>query len=187
LPAQVTANATSYFNAQFNRPEVTNAQVTAALSSPQQGSFVLDVKATGTVPTTFTKLIGQDKIDISSSAQVKWGVKKLELALALDNTGSMSKNEKLTELKTAAHNLLTTLQAAAKQPGDIKVAIVPFDTTVNIGTGFKDAFWVDYTVKNIKKKDWTGCVMDRDQSNDVLDTTPVSGSPISSIKPAGPA
>ena len=73
-----------------------------------------------------------------SSAQVKWGIKKLELALVLDNTGSMANNGKLTQLKTAAHNLLTTLQTAAKQPGDVKVAIIPFDTKVNIGTGYKD-------------------------------------------------
>jgi len=55
------------------------------------------------VPTTFTKLLGQDKLDISTSADVKWGIKKLEVALALDNTGSMAQNSKLTQLKTAAH------------------------------------------------------------------------------------
>jgi Flp pilus assembly protein TadG len=175
-PDEVSARATSFFNAQFNRPEVANLKVTAVLSSPQLGSFLLDVKASGNVPTTFTRLLGQEKLDISTSAQVKWGVKKLELALALDNTGSMAQNNKLVELKTAAKNLLTTLQAAAKQPGDIKVSIIPFDTTVKIGTGYKDEFWVDYSVKNIAKTSWTGCVIDRDQPNDTLDTTPVAGS-----------
>jgi Flp pilus assembly protein TadG len=175
-PAEVTAKAVSYFTAQFNRPETANVQVTATLSSPQAGSFTLHVEATGNVPTTFTKLLGQDKIELSSSTDVKWGIRKLEVALALDNTGSMAKNGKLTQLKTAAHNLLTTLQAAAKQLGDVKVAIIPFDTGVNVGTGYKDQFWIDYTVKNIQKSQWTGCVMDRDQSNDVLDTTPVAGS-----------
>jgi Flp pilus assembly protein TadG len=174
LPADISAKATSLFNAQFNRPEVTNVQVTAVKSNPQQGSFTLDVTASGTVPTTFTRILGQDNLNIGSSAQVKWGVKKLELALALDNTGSMAQNNKLVELKTAAHNLLNVLQAAAKQLGDVKVSIIPFDTSVNIGTGYKDEFWVDYTVKNIQKNDWTGCVIDRDKSNDVLDTTPVS-------------
>jgi Flp pilus assembly protein TadG len=173
-PGEVSSKATGFFNAQFNRPEVANPLVTATLSTPQQGSFVLDVKASGNVPTTFTRLIGQEKLNISSSAQVKWGVEKLELAL--DNTGSMANNGKLTQLKTAAHNLLTTLQTAAKQPGDVKVSIIPFDTTVKIGTGYKDEFWVDYTVKNIQKNSWTGCVMDRDQQNDVQDTTPVAGS-----------
>src|ERR1700730_3823323 len=37
-PAQVSAAATSYFTAQFNRPETTNVQVIATLSSPQAGS-----------------------------------------------------------------------------------------------------------------------------------------------------
>ena len=173
-PAQITAKATSVFNAQFNRPEVANVQVTANLQTPQQGSFVLDVKASGNVPTTFTRLLGQEQLDIGSSAQVKWGVKKLELALVLDNTGSMASNGKLTQLKLASHNLLTTLQTAAKQPGDVKVAIIPFDTKVNIGTGYAGQSWMDYSVNNIQQNQWQGCVQDRDQPNDTTDTTPTS-------------
>jgi Mg-chelatase subunit ChlD len=182
-PAQVQSKAIAYFTSQFNRPEVANLQVAATVASPQAGSFTLTITASGNVPTTFTKLLGQTRLDISSSADVKWGIKKLELALVLDNTGSMAQSGKLTQLKAAAHNLLTTLQNAAKQPGDVKVAIVPFDTTVKIGTGYKDQFWIDYTVKNIQKNNWTGCVIDRDQSNDVLDTTPVAGS-IHTLYPA---
>jgi Flp pilus assembly protein TadG len=171
-PADVTAKATSFFNAQFNRPEVVNLQVNATLQNPQAGSFILDVTATGNVPTTFTKLLGQSKLDISTSAQVKWGVKKLELALVLDNTGSMSNNGKLTQLKTASHNLLTTLKNAAKQPGDVKVAIIPFDKIVNIGTGYAAQGWVDYTVNEIDPAKWQGCVQDRDQPYDTQDTAP---------------
>ena len=173
-PGQVTAKATSFFNAQFNRPEVANVQVTANLQSPQQGSFVLDVTASGNVPTTFTRLLGQEQLDIGSSAQVKWGVKKLELALVLDNTGSMANNGKLTQLKLASHSLLTTLQNAAKQPGDVKVAIIPFDTKVNIGTGYAGQSWMDYSVNGIQQSKWQGCVQDRDQPNDTTDTTPSS-------------
>jgi Flp pilus assembly protein TadG len=182
-PADITSKANAYFKAQFNRPEVANLTVTATLNSPQAGSFILNIAASGNVPTTFTKLLGQTKLDISSSADVKWGIKKLELALVLDNTGSMAQNGKLGQLKTAAHNLLTTLQNAAKQPGDVKVAIVPFDTMVNVGTDYKDQFWIDYSVKNIQKNKWTGCVMDRDQPNDTQDTTPASGS-IHTLYPA---
>jgi hypothetical protein len=120
-------------------------------------------------------VLGQSQIGLKGSADFNWGIKKLELALALDNTGSMGQSGKLTQLKTAAKNLLTTLKNAAKQPGDVKVSIIPFDTTVNVGTVYKDEFWVDYSVKGIQKNQWTGCVMDRDQSNDVNDATPVSG------------
>jgi hypothetical protein len=120
-------------------------------------------------------VIGGTSTTVSVTTDVLWGIKKLELALVLDNTGSMASSGKLAALKTASHNLLNTLQAAAKQPGDVKVAIIPFDRMVNIGAGFKDEFWIDYTVKNIQKNLWDGCVIDRDQSNDVQDTTPDAG------------
>jgi len=174
-PDQVNARATQIFNAEFNRPDVPGVQVNAVVSSPQAGSFTLNVTASGNMSTMFTRVLGQSQIGLKGSADFNWGIKKLELALALDNTGSMGQSGKLTQLKTAAKNLLTTLKNAAKQPGDVKVSIIPFDTTVNVGTVYKDEFWVDYSVKGIQKNQWTGCVMDRDQSNDVNDATPVSG------------
>ena len=173
-PEQVKAKATSYFNAQFNRPEVTNVQVDAVLTNPLAGSYTLHVTASGTVGTTFSKILGKDSIDLSGTADVQWGVKKLELALVLDNTGSMASNGKMAALKTAAHNLLTTLQTAAKQPGDVKVAIIPFDKIVNIGTGYAASGWVDYSVHNIQQAQWQGCVQDRDQPYDTKDTAPTS-------------
>src|SRR3954468_5600252 len=174
-PDQINAKATQIFNAEFNRSDVSGVQVHAVLNSPQAGSFTLNVTASGNLPTTFTRILGQSQIALSGNADFNWGIKKLELALALDNTGSMGQSGKLAQLKTAAKNLLTTLKSAAKQPGDVKVSIIPFDTTVNVGTVYKDQFWIDYSVKGIQKNQWTGCVMDRDQSNDVADTTPRSG------------
>src|SRR5262245_53607252 len=61
-PAQVSAKATSLFKAQFSRAEMPEPTVTAVLSSPQQGSFILDIRASGTIATTFTKVIGQEKL-----------------------------------------------------------------------------------------------------------------------------
>lgn len=173
-PDPLTAKAREYFLAQFTRPEANNVQVTAVRESPQQGSFILHVNASAQMNTTVARVLGQTQINVATSADIAWGIKKLELALVLDNTGSMGQNGKLTALKTASHNLLNTLQNAAKEPGDVKVAIIPFDRMVNIGTGFKDEFWIDYSVKNIKKEEWNGCVIDRDQSHDVQDTAPVS-------------
>jgi hypothetical protein len=86
----------------------------------------------------------------------------------------MANNGKLAQLKTASHNLLTTLQNAAKQLGDVKVAIIPFDKIVNIGTSYAGQSWVDYSVHNIQQAQWQGCVQDRDQPYDTQDTTPTS-------------
>jgi uncharacterized protein YegL len=171
---ELTQKAQEYFKAQFTRPEAVNVQITSQLSNPEKGSFTLTVAASSAINTTLARVLGHTQLNVASTAEVAWGIKKLELALALDNTGSMGSAGKLAALKTASHNLLNTLQNAAKEPGDVKVAIIPFDRMVNIGTGFKDEFWIDYTVKDIEKDKWNGCVIDRDQSHDVQDTTPVS-------------
>jgi Flp pilus assembly protein TadG len=201
--AQLTQKANVYFSAMFDRPEAANVQVSQQFTSPQQGSFALTVSGSATVATMFWRLIGQPNIDVTASGEVVWGIKKLNLALALDNTGSMASSGKMTALKEAAHNLLTTLKNAEKTPGDIKVSIVPFAVDVNVGTGNVNAPWIDWTdweaangtcsKSSYHSKStctansgtwtpaahstWNGCVNDRDQNNDVMNTATVPGAP----------
>jgi Flp pilus assembly protein TadG len=179
--AQLATKAQAVFSALFNRTEVNNIVLTPVFSNPSQGSFKLDLTATGLVPTTFTKIFGQANLAINVSAEVLWGIRKLEVALALDNTGSMASSQKMTNLKLAAHNLLTTLSNAAKSPGDVKVAIVPFDTTVNLGTSYKNNAWFEYGSLNCGwssctssnwKSYWEGCVRDRTYPYDTQDDPP---------------
>src|SRR5215813_8855782 len=131
------------------------------------------------------RLFNQDNMNLSVHSEVKWGIRKLEVALALDNIGSMAQAGKLTNLKTAAHNLLTTLRNAAKNPGDIKVAIIPFTTTVNLGTSYKDNDWFDISSLDCNgsqsgsgcmstnwKNYWQGCVRDRTYPYDAQDDAP---------------
>lgn len=174
-PSQLTQRANDYFNAQYTRSDVKGVKISVNYAATQPGSFKINLTGSGVVDTSFARLIGQDQIAIGTNSEVVWGLKRLEVALALDNTGSMASSGKISELKKAVKSLLDTLEKAAKRPDDVKVAIVPFDTTVSIGKDYKDEPWIDYSVNNIKKKKWEGCVEDRDQPNDVLDTTP-SGS-----------
>ena len=199
---QIGQQAQAVFEALFTRPEVQSVSVSTAFSSPQAGNFVLDLVGSGTVNTVFASMIGTSQVTFQAKSQVLWGMKKLNLALALDNTGSMNSNGKMTALKTAAHNLLTTLKNAEKSPGDVKVAIVPFAVAVNAGTSQVEASWIDWTDWNSKNGTctrssysnqnsctsnggiwtpkshsvWNGCVMDRDQNYDVLATAPTGGS-----------
>ena len=143
--ADLQQKASNYFKANFTRPEAHDVQVTQMMSSPQEGNFTLKITGSGSIDPVFTKLLGQSQLNFSASAEVLWGIKKLNIALALDNTGSMASSGKMTALKIAAHNLLTTLQNAAKQPGDVRVAIVPFAVDVNVGTGNVDESWIDWT------------------------------------------
>jgi Flp pilus assembly protein TadG len=182
LPSdQLGPQATAYFNAEFNHPEVVNLSVNQAYTAAA-GNFRIQVTATGQVPMTFARVLGQQNFDISVNSEVAWGIKKLQLALALDNTGSMSSSSKMTELKKAAHSLLDTLKKAATSPGDVKVAIIPFDTSVNIGTSYKDQPWFDISCSALGSPPgcdnstwasyWEGCVRDRTQPYDTQDTPP---------------
>ena len=201
--ADLNQKANDYFKSLFSRPEAQGVQISQQLSVPQAGNFILKITGSGTVEPVFTKLLGQGQISFSATTEVLWGIKKLNLALVLDNTGSMSSNAKMTNLKAAAHNLLTTLKNAAKQPGDVEVAIVPFSVDVNVGTEHVNATWIDWTdweeangtcsnssyhsksscLSHGKiwtpapHSQWNGCVNDRDQNNDVNNTAPVAGSP----------
>ena len=184
--AQLNAKALTYFQANFNRPEVQNIVVTPTFTQPQAGSFVLNMVSSGTIKTTFTGM-WQPQLTIGADSQVNWGIKKLELALALDNTGSMSSSQKMSNLKTAAKNLLATLKTAAKKDGDVKVAIIPFDTTVRIGAGYKDQPWFDVSCSALGnpwgcnsgnwKNYWEGCVRDRTYPYDAQDDAPNTTKP----------
>lgn len=173
--SQLATKAQAYFDALIVGSDLKTGVVTTEFTSPQQGSFKLVLNGMSSVSAEFYRILGQSSININASTEVVWGMKRLEVALALDNTGSMASSGKLSQLKIAVHNLLDTLQAAAKKPEDVKVSIIPFDTRVKVGTAVKDEFWIDYTVNGVSKSSWTGCVQDRTQSNDVLDTAPAAG------------
>jgi Flp pilus assembly protein TadG len=70
---------------------------------------------------------------VTADAEVQRAMDKLEIALVLDNTGSMQDNSKLTTLQTSAKSLVDKLAAAAgrsSDPNAIKIALVPFSNTV---------------------------------------------------------
>ena len=70
--------------------------------------------------------MGYASLNIGSTSTVKWGMNRLRVALALDNTGSMDDAGKIGALKTATKNLLTQLKTAATTNGDVYVSIIPF-------------------------------------------------------------
>jgi Flp pilus assembly protein TadG len=174
--AQLAGAAKKYFKSNFQRKDTNDVGVTAAFSS-KDGAYTLKLAATGSLETTFTRIFGIDSVAIASSSEVTWWERKLEVALVLDNTGSMSSNSKMTELKKATHNLLNTLKGAAKKPDDVKVAIIPFNTVVNVGTSYASKPWFDWTTNGIAPASWGGCVQDRTQSEDTKDTPPDAGAP----------
>ena len=186
-PEQFTTDATAYFNAILKQPEAQSVRVDAHYVSTPSPSIV--VNATANIKTMFLNApgIGIPRIDVAATATTSWSNARLRIALALDNTGSMADNGKMAALKTATHNLLNQLQAAASKPEDVYVSIIPFSKDVNAGVPHTTS-WIDFTEwdkKNGKQNNgvwvpkshdnWNGCVMDRDQNYDVNNTAPTAG------------
>ena len=142
---QIQSQATAYFTALFTRPEATGLQVTATYSTTN-GSQIL-IYATANVKTDFMNLIGLGipTMQVAANSQVKWGNTRMRVALVLDNTGSMADDGKMPALITATKTLLTQLQNAAANNGDVYVSIIPFVKDVNIGASNYNATWIDWT------------------------------------------
>jgi Flp pilus assembly protein TadG len=182
--AQLDSRGMDFFNANLGSTVVNNVQLTIV---PSTGK--LNLTATGTYAPKMVSVLGVNAFPIGAKAEAKWGIGKVEVALALDNTGSMSWSGKMTQLKIAANNLLDTLQAAAPTPGDAKVAIVPFNYQVKLSTSYRNASWIRYLTNSVNelsepglsagevKNAWLGCITDRQQSpgnHDVKDSAPTA-------------
>ena len=142
----------------------------------------LGVSAHAVVPTIFAGVIGKPSLDIEARAEVPLGLMALEIALVLDNTGSMSRLGKMDALKQAAKSLIDTVQSAAGSSSS-SFALVPFNTQVNVGEGNRYASWLRFSPGGMEPKldvtqaAWTGCVVDRDQNEDVKPTLPNTAKP----------
>ena len=128
---QLQTNAQKYFLALFTRPEAKNVTVTANFTTTDGTAVVMN--ATADVPTSLLGIIGYNTITVATSSTAKWGSNLLRVALVLDNTGSMADAGKMSALQSATKSLLTQLQTAATNNGDVYVSIVPFVKDVNLG------------------------------------------------------
>jgi hypothetical protein len=90
-------------------------------------------------------MFGLRKMKVHANSVARWGTTKLQVALALDVTGSMAWDNKLPALKMATKDLLATLQDAATNHGDIQVSIVPFAQYVRVNPNNWNRAWIDWT------------------------------------------
>ena len=180
---QLQSSATNYFKALFAPPGVSNIAVNVSYTNAGGSAVVLNGHAD--VPTTFMNVFGFQKITVTNASTSKWGSVRLRVALVLDNTGSMADSGKMTALKSATKSLLAQLQSAASSPGDVYVSIIPFSKDVNVGSGYYDQTWIDWTSWNAANQNctwnwngsnwistcttkshtvWNGCVTDRSKN-----------------------
>ena len=121
------------------------------------------------VATTLLNVIGFKTLPVTASATSVTGITGVEVALVLDNTGSMG-GSKIADLKVAANSLVDKLFALPNADELVKIGIVPFGQNVRIDTKFADARWLN------RPADWSGCLTMRQAPYD-LDERPTARHP----------
>src|SRR5947199_799545 len=91
--SELQQKSTAYFNAMFTRPEAKNLVITPTYTTA--GGSQVTISVSGSVDTTFTRILGINTVPVRSTSIVKWGNQRLRVALVLDNTGSMANAGKI--------------------------------------------------------------------------------------------
>ena len=185
LAAGSTMNTTNldtelanYMNVNFpaNYMGAATPQIVSEVMSDNK---VINLSATTTMPTTFMNALGITAMSVSAHSQITRTSEGLELAIVLDNTGSMSGD--LSTLKNAATSLVNVLFGTHETVPNLWVGLVPFAATVNVGTSHST--WIDQThfaTLNWGSYPWRGCVDARDTAGqmttgtDTVDDPPTS-------------
>ncbi|MBB3950902.1 TadE/TadG family type IV pilus assembly protein [Aureimonas jatrophae] len=124
----------------------------------ENGNNVLKVSAERVVPQYFgpaiQRLIGGDAPSsrtLQRASQIVIQNRSIELALVLDNSGSMNDPpagggaSKISTLKTATTNLVNQMLTASTSNVQypVSISVVPFSGAVKVGTTYANASWMD--------------------------------------------
>jgi Flp pilus assembly protein TadG len=152
--------AKQFFEANLGSVEPGNATLTVLLPNNNAGGGTLKLAAALKYKPfffpTFASLIGKaansSTLDFSATAEIRLK-NTLEVALVLDNSGSMSETgtgsgkKRIDLLKDASKQLVDTIAGQAalmKQVSKpVQFGVVPFAASVNVGPENADASWMD--------------------------------------------
>jgi Flp pilus assembly protein TadG len=134
--AQRQAAARAFFDAEMGNDAV---NVTFSVRELTAGGHQVD--ATMPMPMSLARIVSDEPWNVHVEAVAEASASPpIEVALVLDNTGSMSAD--MPALRSSASELADDLLSVG---GSVRVALVPFVAQVNIGNGAAQRAWMDTT------------------------------------------
>lgn len=160
----------------------------------------VSANAKGTLLTSLLKAAGIHELSFRANSRIKRGKGTVEIALVLDNSGSMA-GTYISDLRTAAQNLVNVVFTGFEGTEKVTVGVVPFAGSVNVGTVNANASWMDtaglspahfenfaepktrFDLLQQMGASWGGCVEVRPSPHDVTDSMPTEKTPASLFVP----
>jgi Flp pilus assembly protein TadG len=157
-------------------------------------------RADACIQLVFGGFLGKEHGCFAVDSEAQGGKTHLEVALVLDNTGSMdTSSDRIGNLRAAATQLVNVLEKNLSGNRTLQIALVPFVTAVNVkGDGF-DWSWIDrkaenplhgnnfvatgpgrvnhFTLFDQLQVPWKGCVEARPAPYNLTDAPPDAGDP----------
>ncbi len=99
--------------------------------SPDEETL-MEISATMKVDTTILEIMGISEIEVGADAAVGVDFQSLEVALVLDNTGSMRSSGRIASLREAASDFVDVVTDDG-QSDNVLISLVPYTAQVNIG------------------------------------------------------
>lgn len=123
----------------------------------------LTLSTIASVPLTFMAAAGMERVDVRTEASILRGARNIELVMVVDQSSSMYMNGGWLVLRKAAAALLDELTYAQIAPENVKVALVPYGSTVNVKGEEFDWAWIDRQGRSR----WHGAAFERDGGDEV--------------------
>ncbi|KIU45809.1 MULTISPECIES: Tad domain-containing protein [Bradyrhizobium] len=149
-PADIPSKAQNYFNGLYTNKDGQGATVQATYTTATANSAAtILLSGSGYINTYFVQVAGlPSTMNFGTTTTTTWGNVKMRVALALDNTGSMRDNGKITALRNAVAGtggLIDQLSALSKNNGDVYISVIPFAKVVNLGSSNYGQNYLDWT------------------------------------------
>jgi Flp pilus assembly protein TadG len=181
--ADVSADARMFFEANYPA-DIFGGRITRFNPEFDDDSGEITIDAEVEIPTAFMRIAGLSTVTVSASSAAQQQRNGIELSLVLDVTGSMNRNDpsggtKLEALKRASNTLLDSIYGENETVDDVSVAVVPYNTEVNVGSDRTDLL-TGFDASAFGAAGWGGCVEARSGSFD-RDDTPPSAQPFTAL------
>lgn len=130
--------------------------------------------------TVMAGVVGIYDMDMAIAAEVAAANRTVEVAIVVDNSGSMdsttggTSQTRIQVARSAAIDLveaLHTVAAFSNKPDPVRIAVVPFAGSVNVGAKYRGADWLDMTGWSSihhENLDWLGTNSNGDAWPDAL-------------------
>lgn len=203
-PEDVTAEAQRLYQAGIEGRLSAPSSIDATMTGDR-----VSVRTELRVPTRYLRLVGLEQFVFDLTAEAATGNVTYEVALVLDTSGSMA-GTRLETLQQAASELTRSLFAANRlnpRPDPVRVSVVPFAASVNVGPENATASWIDTEARAprhlenfeasaspasgnrfslfdaLQDVSWAGCVEARPGPHDVQDTAASRADPATLFVP----